>query len=510
MAGIQEKNRPLISRKKIHNPACLWYNTSVCKSGDGTGYTAFRPADDASSAAASGFQTAKGVVDMKFRHGALVSGTLLLLLLLSGCLFKSGEELYSLPKAPEDYLNLQEQIDGIIAGGAEYAAPLTGSNTKTVQLVDLDGDGSDEAIAFFRDTSAEKPLKIYIFRQNDKDYEVAAIIEGDGTAINSLTYADITGDGVQELLVGWQLSNKVLNCTVYSVLNFTPTLMLQAGYTKAACADLDGDGVTELTLCYLDPAGLTSQAEYYKFNGKDLYLASSAPLSFGMTAITSARMYALASGEEALYVIGSLTDGSIITDILTLKNDVLQNITLSPVDGMSVEVVRYYTVSGSDLNSDGILELPQPVMLPGSLSSSERYWIINWRQYSANGTATRVFSTYHNYTDNHVGEWYLLLPEEWLGRMTLTQRETIAGEHAYVFSTWSGTEQDSQRFLSIYKLTGVNREERSKLGNRFVLLRTSDTIYAAEFAESASETYRITNEDLIGRFHLMLGDWSTE
>lgn len=447
---------------------------------------------------------------MKYRHGALFTGALLLMLLLSGCLFKSGEELYSLPKAPEDYLNLQQQIDGIIDRGAEYAAPLTGSNTKTVQLIDLDGDGSDEAIAFFRDTSEEKPLKIYIFRQDGKDYSIAAIIEGDGTAINSLTYADITGDGASEILVGWQLGNKVLTCTIYSILDFTPSLMLQANYSKAACVDLDGDGVTELMLCYLDPARLTSLVGYYEYNGKDLYLASSAPLSFGMTGIASARMYALAGGENALYIIGSLDDGGIITDILTLKSGNLKNITLSPVDDMSVEVVRYYTASGSDLDGDGILELPQPVMLPGSLSSSERYWIINWRQYSADGTAARVFSTYHNYTDNHVGEWYLLLPEKWLGKMTLTQRETIAGEHAYIFSTWTGSEQDSLRFLSIYKLTGVNREERSKLGKRFVLLRTSDTIYAAEFAENADESYRISNEELIGRFHLILGDWTTE
>ena len=52
-----------------------------------------------------------------------------------------------------------------MAQGGEYAAPLTGEMIQSVQLQDLDGDGRQEAIAFFRMSSEEKPLKIYIFRQ---------------------------------------------------------------------------------------------------------------------------------------------------------------------------------------------------------------------------------------------------------------------------------------------------------------------------------------------------------
>ena len=31
-------------------------------------------------------------------------------------------------------------------------------------MIDLDGDGSEEAVAFFRRTSDKKPMKIYIFK----------------------------------------------------------------------------------------------------------------------------------------------------------------------------------------------------------------------------------------------------------------------------------------------------------------------------------------------------------
>ena len=85
---------------------------------------------------------------------------------LTGCGLKSGEDLYQLPKASAEYESLQTCLEDILDRGLEYSAPLTGSNLQSVQLTDLDNDGTDEAIAFFRDSSAEsQSLKIYIFRQ---------------------------------------------------------------------------------------------------------------------------------------------------------------------------------------------------------------------------------------------------------------------------------------------------------------------------------------------------------
>ena len=66
-------------------------------------------------------------------------------LLLTGCLFQPPDDLYSLPEPPADYQNLYTKIDEVRAAGAEYAGPVQGTNTQPIQLVDLDGDGVQEA-----------------------------------------------------------------------------------------------------------------------------------------------------------------------------------------------------------------------------------------------------------------------------------------------------------------------------------------------------------------------------
>ena len=99
------------------------------------------------------------------RKVGLLCSALLLALLLTGCVGTSVEELMTLPQLPMQYTGLSKQIDELIKNGYEYAAPLTGRNIQSVQMIDINGDGIDEVLAFFRLPSDEKQLKIFVFRR---------------------------------------------------------------------------------------------------------------------------------------------------------------------------------------------------------------------------------------------------------------------------------------------------------------------------------------------------------
>ena len=61
---------------------------------------------------------------------------------LSGCLFEPVDSLYALPVLPQEYKDLQATINATMAElDAEYATISYGTNTSTIQLLDLDGDG---------------------------------------------------------------------------------------------------------------------------------------------------------------------------------------------------------------------------------------------------------------------------------------------------------------------------------------------------------------------------------
>ncbi len=143
-----------------------------------------------------------GSMKKKCNRWLVLLVTMLLPLVLGGCMMTASvEELYSLPQLPVEYQALSAQIDAILASGAEYTSPTSGTNLQSVQLVDLDGDGVEEAVAFFRNSGDERPMKIYIFRALNDVYEQVAVIEGSGTSIYSVSYLDMNRDGVKEILV---------------------------------------------------------------------------------------------------------------------------------------------------------------------------------------------------------------------------------------------------------------------------------------------------------------------
>ena len=222
--------------------------------------------------------------------------------LLSGCMMTASvEDLYTLPQLPDEYRELSAQMDAILASGAEYAAPTAGSNLQPVQLEDLDGDGIEEAVAFFRQNSDERPLKIYIFRAVEDTYVQASVIEGSGTAIHSIRYEDMDHDGVKEVLVSWRVSTEVQAMAAYALENLEPVMIMSAAYTRYEVIDLDSDDVMELVVLRSDEteSGGTV-ADYYDWDGGSLQLRSSARLSTTPAELQWVQTGTLERGETAL------------------------------------------------------------------------------------------------------------------------------------------------------------------------------------------------------------------
>ena len=176
-------------------------------------------------------------------------------LTLTGCMFRSSvEDLFTLPRVSAEYEGLSQELDDLQKQGYELVGPSTGQNIQPVQMVDLDNDGLSEALVFMRLQDDEKPLKIFVFRPEDDTYHRLCVIESSGTAIDSVQYEDLTGNGRLEIIVGWRISADVQTVAVY-VPQPDPYVLLQSGYTRFTVTDLDGDGVKSLLLFRSDNDG---------------------------------------------------------------------------------------------------------------------------------------------------------------------------------------------------------------------------------------------------------------
>ncbi len=427
-----------------------------------------------------------------------------LLLCLSACMFKEADELFDVPRTSETNQKLQKTVQSVM-GSATAISPVSGSNTQSIQLVDLDHDGVPEALAFFQDGSAERPLQIAIFKQDpDGDYAPYAQISGAGTGIESIEYKNLIGQEDMEILVSWQVTSTVHTLAAYSIKDSQVVELMRGGYTRYVAADLNGDRLSELLLIQADSVDpLLNRVELYLPTSNSMEFHSSAPLSEGVSTLQLWEAGMLRDQVPCLMVTSAEQSGNqYVTDIFCLGDNGLANITLKENTRVSSATQRHHTgVMPRDINGDGITEIPLTKSLP-SYPPNEKgvanFWQINWTQFDRAGTAARVLSTYHNNSDG----WYLELPEQWLGVITLSRPENPAvGEQAVQFSYWNGDAAVAPvPFLTIYRLSGSNRDSHASREGRFKLWADAETIYAAEF-QAGSWDCGLDKAALIERFH---------
>lgn len=461
-------------------------------------------------------------VDLVKKGGLVALLAALLALVLTGCGLTSPEALYTLPKPSTEYESLQESLELLLDNGYEYSPPIAGSNTQSVQLRDLNGDGVDEAVAFLRDSSGkERPLKICILSADEeKGYTLACMIEGDGDMINSVAYCQLNGTPTEEIVVGWRISDTVYALSAYSVENGNVTeLMTAPSYTKYEVDDLDQDNQAEIVSIQLSSAeegGNT--ATYYDWSEDTMMSINTVSLSNTADSLQSVQYNYLVGSYPALYVNSYQRNdsASLVTDVLSVVDKKLTNITMDSAAGNSATSHLYLT-DAKDINSDNVLELPMPVPLRsnGNVEGSDSVYVINWIQFTLEGTSQSVGYTYHNTADG----WYLSLPENWFtgpqdGYMTglvLSRSDTNVGatvERSITFYHQEGLSSQPQPFLTIYKNTGTNRESRATMGERFLLAQDEEATYSAEFLDGWS--CGLNSGMLAERFKLIVVNWSTD
>lgn len=421
---------------------------------------------------------------------------------LSACSIQEVDELYSLPQPSQEYLQLQNLIDAEIAAGSEYSAPTAGSQRQSVQLTDLDGDGVNEALAFF--TRNESP-KICIYRKSQGGYVQALAIVGDGTGCGRVEYADLDGDGFSEILISWRTSSDMKLIKAYSVKNWTSTVLLTTSCTDFQIGDLNGNGTADIALLKFEQGAGT--LDLYSVEQDGELLQSSAKLSSSLTDVERFRVGELGDGAPAVFIEGQYTDEEnndiCLTDIIVCIDAKLKNITMAS-DGTDSDTKRSYQVYCTDIDGNGTMEVPiaeKVFMQPGSATES---YVFDWYAYGIDGERSLCASTYHCEADG----WFVVLPEQWREGFTV-RRETavLSGERAVVLS--QASEEDGVTdLITIYALSGENRRDRAKIAGRFVLLQGETVIYVAK-PPAGTEFTEKQRRELADSFHLIYTEWNT-
>lgn len=407
----------------------------------------------------------------------------LILCMLGGCSGLSMEELYCLPQAPEDYYDLQEALDAVLSQGQSYQAPATGARREPVQLVDLDGDGVDEAVAFFRSVE-DGSVAAYIFARNDSAYELAATIPCSGSAVGNVEYADLDGSGSLELLITCQVSEAVTQALQgIRYRNGQTEVLLTVPCGQYVLTDLNHDGAKEI-LCLTDSgAEAGAGAVCYTYIDDQLKASEEVRLSGSYSSILKVCQGTLENGVAAATVTSS-DDNRRITDVLILSGK--EELTTVDCGALGISAqLEDGALYPTDIDGDGALEIPQAAELPAYGKDDGTEWVVSWYGLTSKGASTLKAETYHSFGEG----WYLELPEAWQASVTVTEADEAFGAcsiHTTGFYRLKSNGKPGAEILTIYALWGASRQERAEQLGLTSLYSDTDMILAVDINEEAA------------------------
>ena len=323
---------------------------------------------------------------MRRRRGLPAAFCLLCCLLFSGC--TPGATVDSLLKPPslsEEQQQIYLALQDAVGSGITLQYPRAGANLSAFTVVDLDGDGEDEALVFYKKTNlaaVENGLRLSVLDQVKGKWMSVCDRPADGTEVERIVVSAMGDETQNQIFVVYcfvDQSDKSL--TVYRYGDSQVEQLLTAAYTMFDVADLDGDQAQELLVLGKLTENASSSAAMYRLQDGSIKDNGKLDLRTGFTDFSQVLYGTLSDGTTGIYIDGATGPSSLQTEILHVQRDTLAYVL---ADGDTVaKTNRSVGYLSMDLDGDGVVEIPVQEPFPGyAADASEQVRLTRWLSVS--------------------------------------------------------------------------------------------------------------------------------
>ena len=178
---------------------------------------------------------------------------------LSGCSLTpaSMESLLSPPVRTEEQSEIYQALLGSVNTNISLVYPRSGEYTSAFVVEDIDGDGQEDALVFYRDqsqaTSTGSVRMNFLVQRDGSWVSTHDISLQNATEVEKMQL--LREEGITYLVVGFNQSStseKLLKVYVYSQ-EYGPEECLSENCSNFMVTDLDGDGVSDLFMISAPP-----------------------------------------------------------------------------------------------------------------------------------------------------------------------------------------------------------------------------------------------------------------
>lgn len=431
---------------------------------------------------------------------------------LSGCQFGGFDTLSLMrpPKATGDEANIQQILEEVGGSDLTLKYPQKGDYRSAIVMYDITGDGEEEAVAFYTSNkSKDTSTHMMIIGITDGKWTNWGDFIGLGSTVDRICFGDLDGDGIHEIIVGWGNSYNTLNAlSVYQYQDGKiVSIEVDYNYSSIAVADFGKNGEDEIFISTLNDVSedVVADAKLLKMDDETGQINNISRVELDPTVVRYEAMTVgdISPGVMGVVIDGYREDGMMETEIVYWDKE--RNGMMAPLSskGESNPTERVTSTISSDIDGNGVIEIPFVTQMPGEAEQSdgtEPCYLTQWNWFNvANGTWEFVYNMITNFSDGYGFQ----LPEEWEGHVTAkieTETKTLT------FYEWvvdqDGVGARGVEILQIQVFSDSEWQDESKTEGFTVLRKQNGRVYAVQIPGTGSP-YSLTYEEVQKNFKLV-------
>lgn len=447
-------------------------------------------------------QNGKNAQKHRLRRAACLLLLIAWLCVGTGCTELTGLDAQTLMSPPKTTADRQA-IYALMRGedtDISLVYPKNGDYRSAIISRDLDLDSTAEVVSFCMNGEAGG-IRLQFFSKDDTGaWRSLAQFTSAANQVDKVFFGDLTGDGVEEIVVGWgDPQTLTASFSVYTMANggMHQFSLGTAPYAEMLLTDFDGDSIQELFVTdtagkIADPGENSVSAplgKLYRFDGDQPYVAQTVPLDSAVTRYSAASFSKLNTWRSAVVLDGVKADGRMITQVIGFDSQ--SELLTAPLTGSELgnptDRPVSVAIAARDINSDGILEFPIAEKLLDSEESDTEStdYIVSWNTYSI---SDRIFTPVTKSVVNVAENYCLLLPEQTQSigctNDSVTRTVTFFTYSGVLGSTFTGRENLFS--ITVYSEEGFESVE--KTDTQMQLLSAAGRVYVLNILDPALKT----------------------
>ena len=422
----------------------------------------------------------------------MLVSSLILVFVFSGCnvLEMDAEALISPPVFTKEQEKLNAALTEVIGGDYVLKYPETGEINSAFIFKDLDGDGTEEAMAFY--SLLDESTRINVLKKENENWVSVYEAAGFYGDIKSVNFAKI---GKNEFAVVMEGNQEI---AVYRYREEKLETVHSESCEESEIVDINSDGLSEIILIGKNPIGRNTLKIVYS-DGKNVFSTDNISIHADSLNIYS-KGFGKISPEKGVFIIDSeISSGIYLTEMFALEGEEAKRYFIADFvesgeeeenkeenEGVVVVVGESYGKRGiflrntrvycMDTNGDGITEMPVEIREDYAQDVTEEIFFLQYMQY--NGDKSEPV---WNGVANTESGYLFAVPESWNEKITVSYG---ASKEEFVF-------KDKKTGGEILKIFAVSKNDYQDKYDDYVFVAEDETknYYVELFAGEESEFY---------------------